>query len=286
MFKVAILGCENSHANQFLKLVIKDKEYTDIEFVGVYSDDTEAANKLAEEFGVYVMQSYDEFVGKVDGIIITARHGDNHLKYAKPYFESGIPMFVDKPITCTEADALELKALAAKHNVRLCGGSVLKFPAQLQKLKKAVAEKTYGNLYGAVLRAPVNLKNEYGDFYFYSQHLVAMMCELFGFYPNSVIAHELNGTVNCTVRYDACDVNLIYTSESYDYYASISCKDGFPIEKLSLEGCFMQEFEEFYDLLLGKPQPESTEDFIAPVFIINALDRALKSGKEEQVNRQ
>ena len=103
MYRIAILGCENSHANTFLNYVIGTKEiektYTDIDVVGVYSDDRAAAEKLQEAYGVYVMENYDEFVGKVDGIIVTARHGDNHLKYARPYLESGVSMFIDKPIT-------------------------------------------------------------------------------------------------------------------------------------------------------------------------------------------
>ena len=105
MYKVAILGCENSHANGFLDTVNNRKIVSDIEFVGVYSDDRAAAEKLREQFGVPVMERYDELVGKVDGVMITARHGDNHLKYARPYLDSGIPMFIDKPITCTEDDA-------------------------------------------------------------------------------------------------------------------------------------------------------------------------------------
>ena len=87
------------------------------EIIGVYSDDAEAMDKLNKEFGVYAMKSYDEFVDVADGIIVTARHGDNHYKYAKPYIESGIPMFIDKPITCSEEDALKLKAALIKNNI-------------------------------------------------------------------------------------------------------------------------------------------------------------------------
>ena len=116
MYKVAILGCENSHANQFLKAVLNENLVSDIEFVGVYSHEPEAAAKLNELFGVPVAQSYDEFVGKVDGIIVTARHGDNHYKYAKPYLDSGIPVFIDKPITCTEEDAKAYTHTAAADN--------------------------------------------------------------------------------------------------------------------------------------------------------------------------
>ena len=72
MYKVAILGCENSHANGFLDAVNNRKIVSDIAFVGVYSDDRAAAEKLHEQFGVPVMERYDELVGKVDGVMITA----------------------------------------------------------------------------------------------------------------------------------------------------------------------------------------------------------------------
>ena len=122
MYKIAILGCENSHANSFLKFIYKDKLYTDIEVVGVYSEDAQAANKLNEEYGVYVAKTYDEFVGNVDGVVITACHGDKHYEFAKPYIKTGIPMFIDKPITISEKEAIELKNDLIKNNVRVCGG--------------------------------------------------------------------------------------------------------------------------------------------------------------------
>ena len=52
MYKIVILGCENSHANGFLNF-FKDKD--DVECIGVYSDDLEAAQKLNEQFNVPVM---------------------------------------------------------------------------------------------------------------------------------------------------------------------------------------------------------------------------------------
>ena len=106
MKRIAILGCENSHANAFLKFVRDEKKFSDVEVVGVYSDDTEASLKLKEKFNVPVLEDYADAVGKIDGLVITARHGDNHYKYAKPYLESGIPMFIDKPITVKEDEAV------------------------------------------------------------------------------------------------------------------------------------------------------------------------------------
>lgn len=44
-----------------------------------------------------------------------------------------------------------------------------------------------------------------------------------------------------------------------------------------------KEFKEFYGLMAGEAQSISYEDFISPVFIMNAIARSLESGKEEFV---
>ena len=282
MYKVAILGCENSHANGFLNHVIKNKVVTDIEFVGVYSEDREAAEKLNQEFGVPVADSYDQFVGQVDGIIITARHGDNHYKYAKPYIASGIPMFIDKPITCTEDDAKAFMAELKANNIRVSGGSVCVLSEHVQNLKKAVAEQTYGKVFGGFLRAPLNITNPWGNFHFYCQHLVQVMMEIFGNYPKSVMAYKNQITYTCVVRYEDYDVTIAYEDGNGLYYAGISCENDFVGSTYS-DFPFDKEFLEFYELLLGHAQKKSYEDFFAPVYIHNAIERSIASGKEEVI---
>jgi len=285
MFKVAILGCENSHANNFLHAIYKDKIVDDVEIVGVYGYDpvdTDAAQKLHDEFGVYVAENYDEFVGKVDGVIITARHGDHHYKYAKPYLASGIPMFIDKPITCSQADAVDFMADLKAHNIPVSGGSVCVTAQHVQDLKKAVQEETYGKVYGGFLRAPVDMENPYGNFFFYCQHLVQVMMEIFGNYPKSVQVFQNGITYTCIVRYEAYDVTIAFENGNYHYYAGISCEKGFVGDSYS-DLPFDKEFMEFHDLLLGHPQPKSYEDFFAPVYVQNAIARSIQSGKEEVI---
>ena len=286
MFKIAILGCENSHADAFLEAVIEQKIVDDVEFVGVYSDDKEAAQKLHDRFGVAVADDYDAFVGQVDGIIVTARNGANHYKYAKPYLASGIPMFIDKPITNSEEDAAAFMAELKKYNIRVTGGSVCPLADYVQELKKAVQEQTYGKVLGGYLRAPVSIENAYGNFFFYSQHLVQILTEVFGLYPNSVKAFQNDKIYTCIVRYDDFDVTIEFTDGSYVYYAGVSFAKAFVgKEVVFTEQDWNQEFLDFHDLLLGKPQKQSYEDFFAPVYILNAIERSLKSGKEEVVNR-
>lgn len=285
MYKVAILGCENSHAGNFLKAVIKENLVDDVEFVGVYSYDAEAANKLHEEYGVPVVDSYDAFVGKVDGIIITARHGDNHYKYAKPYLDCGIPMFIDKPVTCTEEDAKAFMQDLQARNVPICGGSVCVLDDYVQELRQAVAQKKYGDVYGGYLRAPVIMGSPYGGFFFYSQHLAQVMMEIFGNYPESVRAWQKGEILHCDVHYSNYDVDLAYVPNSNVYYASISCFEGVVGSRYTFSDGFQKEFMGFHDLLEGKPQKQTYEDFFAPVYVLNAINRSLQTGQVEKVKR-
>ena len=149
MKKIVILGCENSHANSFLSFIKNDERYRDVQVLGIYSDEAEAMQKLADEFGVPCMQSYDEAVGKVDGIIVTARHGDNHYKYAKPYLSSIKAAFIDKPITVTVADAKALIADLKKHGVAVTGGSSCRF----EKTVTALKAEARANVKGETLAA-------------------------------------------------------------------------------------------------------------------------------------
>jgi len=282
MYKIAILGCENSHANSFLNYIVKDKIYTDIEVLGVYSEYEGAAEKLNEDYGVPIAKSYDEFVGKIDGLIITARHGKDHYRFAKPYIESGIPMFIDKPVAANAAEALEFMKELKANNVRISGGSSCIHDEWVQELKIAVAEKAHGDILGGFLRAPVNMNNDYGNFLFYSQHLAQITQEIFGYYPKSVKVDTNGKVTNVLVRYDEFSVTMNYVDGNYKYYAALSAKDGvFGAPLAMAKTVFQTEFKNFYDILIGEPQKQSYREFMAPMALIDAISRAMESGKEE-----
>ena len=183
MKKIVLLGCENSHAQKFLELITAREEFSDVSVVGVFSEETEAAKKLHDTFGVPVMQSFADAAGQVDGVMITARHGDNHLLYAEPYIPYGIPMFIDKPVTIRESDAITMMRKMREHSVRVSGGSCLQFDHLIMHLKEERENETGGKTLGGYVRAPFQAENNYGGFFFYAPHLVEMVLTIFGRYP-------------------------------------------------------------------------------------------------------
>ena len=285
MYKIAILGCENSHADAFIKLT-KTEKYSDIEVVGVYTDDETANARMRDNYGVYTAASYDEFVGKVDGIMITARHGDNHMKYALPYLESGVPMFIDKPATASVDDARAFADLLGKHGIRYSGGSSCIHTPELRGLIARVESGENGKLLGGSLRAPISLTNPYGDFWFYAQHLVQIMQETFGYYPDSVKAYKREGQVNCIYRYPDFDVYAEFVDGNYLYHVSADTERAVIHTDISVtEAIFEYEFDEYVKVLKGGSSPYTPSDFFAPVFVIDATIRAIASGNEEKIGR-
>ena len=115
------------------------------------------------------------------------------------------------------------------------------------------------------------------------QHLVQMVCEVFGYFPKAVRTCRNDGKITCILRYEDFDVTALYVDGSYVYYASVSFQKSVEGALLNLDGASSLEFRDFYRLLLGEPQPQSYAEFFAPVFVMNALHRSLETGLEEPV---
>lgn len=293
MKKIAILGCENAHAALFLRFIDEHYKYRDIEVVGVFSEDVAAAEKLNKAYGVYVMKSYDELVGKVDAIINTARHGDNHYKYCAPYIKDGIPMFIDKPVTISEEEAVKFMQEAKANGVKITGGSCVKHEVAVQQIKRDVINKEDGETLGGVVRGPLSSNTPNGGFFFYVQHLVESVMEAFGRYPKSVQTFKTGGkdfvkgdALTIVFRYDNYDIIGVAEELGGSYYISRHSTyhvKGYEMMVTFDNPCFLKEFDEFHDIVKGADQRITYEDFIAPVFVMNAIKRSIDTGKECEV---
>lgn len=285
MKKIVILGCENSHANTFLGYLRDMEEYRDVEVVGVYSIEREAAEKLHDTFGVPVMDTPDEAVGKVDGVVITARDGKYHAGLAMPYLPTIKALFVDKPVTIAEEEAVTLMRECRKHGVKVSGGSCLKYADNAVTIAEDIKGEVDGATLAGIARAPVSFDNEYGGFFFYSEHLIALIGTAFGWHPTAVSARR-NGAVLTTVfEFPGFNVTGLHTDGSYKYTVTRHTPKGVRHEELAnLSPCFLAEWQEYYNILSGAEPQYSLEDLIAPVFTLNAMVRSMESGKTEPIH--
>ncbi len=284
MKRIAILGCENSHASNFLSEIKESKDYADYEIVGVYSDEPDALKRVCEDFNVPALNNYSDAVGRIDGLVITARHGDNHYKYALPYIDSGIPMFIDKPITIDEDEALEFMRKLRENGVKVSGGSSLSHSDEVIALRESVLKCENGNTVGGVVRAPLSSASPYGGFYFYAAHLIEIVCTVFGKHPKSVQAFDKENEKTVLFRYDDYDITGVYCENMYHYYGVRFSENGFNGGEIKANNkWFKREFAEFDALLNDKEMKVGYDEFIYSVFVMNAVERSLKSRNEETV---
>ncbi len=286
MKRIVILGVENSHAETYVRLIRQARPFSELEIAGVYSEDKGAAARISEQYQVRMMSEFDEAVGAVDGVIVCARRGDLHAPYAKPYIQSGTVMMIDKPITQSERDATELLRMLCEKKVKVMGGSVLRRDPTVQMLKKKRMED--GGRASGLVCAPIIKESPYGGFFFYAQHLVDVACEIFGGNPRSVTAEECGEQIRVDLRYGDATCLGIYTERAVEkrFYAEIATEDGIlgdTIAQEGLEGLLCEELLEFCELLRGGTPRRSPEDVIAPVFVLNAILRALKERREQRI---
>ena len=282
--KLAFVGVENSHAPAFLQLIQKNPEkYGDIEVVGVYSYDGAAADKLvADGLAPRAVRTPGAFLGGADAadcVVNTARHGDNHYEYSLPYLRAGIPMFIDKPFAMTTERAGEMVEAAKAGHANLCGGSCLKFAPELAALKRAMDAGELGNVLSASFAAQVNMFNPYGGFFFYAQHLVQMMTTVFGNHVQSVYARARDNAVTAIVTYPYIDITLHYVG--YCYSAAIyGDKASRHVQIGDVGALYTPEFDELHTMLRTGVMPETYDDLLYPVSVLEALYLSYKTGRE------
>ena len=143
-----------------------------------------------------------------------------------------------------------------------------------------------GNTLGGFVRAPYQSENEYGGFYFYAQHLVEMVSAVFGRYPRSVKAFSAGREKTVVFRYEKYDVTGIFTDHSFKYFAARFSEEGSQGGVVvGSDNWFTKEFADFDEIMKGGGQKISLDDFIAPVFIMRAIEKSLESGEEEIIEK-
>lgn len=288
MYKLVILGCENSHANGFLKAIEKENLKSEFEVIGVYSDEEEAAKKVSDEFGIPVMEDYADAVGKVDGVIITARHGNNHYKYAKPYLDSKVPLFIDKPITANADDAIEFMNILKQNGIKASGGSVIPYEKEAQEIKKIRESGEMGRVQGGNLIFPWLDDAKYGGFWFYTQHLAQNLLEVFGKDIKSVSASQAGTTISMIANYPDFTVTGTFLTKAVGYFTEIYCEKGrkslqHEITSESFYEDTKGELFRYFDLVRGGEMKEGYADLFRPVFVLDAIKKAYETGETVEI---
>lgn len=287
MFRIGIIGTENSHATDLARRInLPDGEgnftYPDCRVTLVWGHYPEDNERIARDFDCAVASGIDEMVANVDAVLITARDGKFHAEFARTFIEAGKPTFIDKPFTVDVNEARELVELAKKKGVPLCGGSTLKYADAVEELK-AYAETAPEKILGGSVYAPVVMNSEYSGFFFYSPHLAEMTLEIFGYAPKAVTAVKNAGGVCAMVDYGDFIVANHFGSGAGDYCASVYSANGSDVRKVDLSMIGAKNCAAFVNMLRTGHMPRTYEELLAPVVYLNAVKKAYETGEKVEM---
>ena len=103
--------------------------------VGVMDLDASRSGAIAGELGIASFRSVSDLLKEVEAVSIAAST-PAHFEIAKRAIESGVHVFVEKPITSTIGQAEELVALARERRIKVQVGHIERFNPALLALEK------------------------------------------------------------------------------------------------------------------------------------------------------
>jgi predicted dehydrogenase len=118
------------------------KQRDDIALIGISDVSREREEFVAKELDISIHESMDIAIEKSDAVIISAST-KAHYDIAKKAIIAGKHCFIEKPITSTYQEAVELITLAESNNVIVQVGHVERFNPALMSLKSYSIEPLF-----------------------------------------------------------------------------------------------------------------------------------------------
>ncbi len=203
--RAGIIGLDTSHVTAFTQLL--NDPHPRAEFAGVRvvagypggsPDIASSRDRIAgftkalhEKYGVEIVGSIDDLLKKVDVVLLESVDGRPHLAQARPVFQSRKPVFIDKPVAGTLADAIAIFELARESGTPCFSSSSLRFSAGVVGMKK---NPKLGDVIGCDAYGPCHLEEHHPDLYWYGVHGVESLFTIMGTGCQSVARIQTEGT--------------------------------------------------------------------------------------------
>ena len=189
--RAGIIGLDTSHVVAFTQLLNAPDakpELAGVRIVAAYpggSPDIPSSRdrvagytkQLHEKFGVEIVPSIDALLERVDVVFLESVDGRPHLEQARPVFKAKKPVFIDKPVSGTLADAIAIYNLARESGTPCFSSSSLRYSPGIVALKR---EGKIGDVIGCDTYGPCSLEEHHPDLFWYGVHGVESLYTIMG----------------------------------------------------------------------------------------------------------
>jgi predicted dehydrogenase len=129
-----------------------------------------------QAMNVPIVESIDELIQRVDAVLLETNDGRPHLEQALPVLRAGKPLFIDKPIAGSLADAIEIFEAAEKLGTPVFSSSSLRYTPGAQ----AIRGGEIGEVVGCDAYSPASLEATHPDLFWYGIHGVESLFTVMG----------------------------------------------------------------------------------------------------------
>ena len=187
--RAGMIGLDTSHVPAFAKIFNNPKATGDIAGIRIVAGypggtDIPASRDRVKGFteqlrgmGIEIFDSIPKLLETVDVVLLESVDGRIHLQEAIPVIKAGKPLFIDKPVAGSLADAIVIYELAKKHNVPCFSSSSVRFAPGIQELLK---NEKLGTIEGAGTWGPCTYQEGTPDMFFYGIHGIEPLYALMG----------------------------------------------------------------------------------------------------------
>jgi hypothetical protein len=190
--RLGIIGLDTSHAPAFTKILNDPQAPDDVAGCRVViatpqgSPDIPASVSRLEKFtaevrglGVEIVPTIDAVVAGCDAVLLESVDGRPHLEQVLPVLRAGKPVFVDKPLAASLADAIAIVETARKRRVPMFSSSALRFSDGIHALRDETITEI-GRVRRVELTGPCSHEPTHPDLFWYGIHGVEGLFTILG----------------------------------------------------------------------------------------------------------
>jgi predicted dehydrogenase len=132
---------------------------------------------LRDKYHVEIVDSIPALLEKVDVVLLESVDGRPHLEQVKPVLKAHKPVFIDKPVAGSLADALQIYDLAKQYKTPCFSSSSLRFYPGIQAVRH---DRKVGEILGCATFGPCSLEHHHPDLFWYGVHGVEALFTIMG----------------------------------------------------------------------------------------------------------
>lgn len=291
VLRAGIIGLDTSHVVVFTQTLNANPLKPGIEGVRVVaaypkgSPDIEASVKRVPEYteklrtnGVEIVDSIEALCGKVDVIFLETNDGRPHLEQLRPCLKAKKPVFIDKPIAGSLADAIRIFNEAKAAGVPVFSSSSLRYGKNTQ----AVRGGSIGAVKSAETFSPAHIEATHPDLFWYGIHGVESLFTVMGTGCESVTRDTTtNGMIRVTGKWSGGRTGVFGEGKGYGGKA-VGEKGESPVGQFDGYEPLLVEVVKFFRSGVAPVSPDETLEIYA--FMAAADESKRRGGAEVSLN--